>query len=124
MSKNVLLVGWDPAVVDFSLLPQLDLNEEKLRRALAIDRERLTTIGYRAQWCFLQREEGDESLLIEALKNNRYDCVMIGAGVRLPPDYHLVFEKLVNIVHRKAPQAAICFNTNPADTAAAVMRWV
>ena len=70
MSKNVLLVGWDPAVVDFSLLPQLDLNEEKLRRALAIDRERLTTIGYRAQWCFLKRDEGDENLLIEALKSD------------------------------------------------------
>lgn len=124
MAKNILLVGWDPAVVDFSLLPHLDLNEEKLRKALALDRQRLTTIGYRAQWCFLKHTDEDESLLIEALKSTPYDCVMIGAGVRLPPDYHLIFEKLVNIIHRKAPQATICFNTSPADTAASVMRWV
>lgn len=27
-------------------------------------------------------------------------------------------------MHRLAPDAHICFNTNPADSAAAVQRWV
>ena len=34
-----------------------------------------------------------------------------------------VFERLVNAVHRAAPQARICFNTKPTDTAQAVQRW-
>ena len=35
------------------------------------------------------------------------------------------FEKLINIVHRHAPASMkICFNSNPADTAEAVKRWV
>ena len=52
-----------------------------------------------------------------------FDAVLIGAGVRTAPDHFLLFEKLINAVHRHAPQAAICFNTNPTDTAAAVQRW-
>jgi hypothetical protein len=36
----------------------------------------------------------------------------------------LLFEKIVNLVLVHAPQARICFNTNPADTAEAVRRWI
>lgn len=122
--KNVLLVGWDPAVVDFSKLPQFDLTEQKLRDMLTAQQSELTSLGYQSKWCYLKQNADDERILTEALKFTAYDCVLIGAGVRLPPDYMLTFEKLVNVIHRKAPQAAICFNTNPADTAAAVMRWV
>lgn len=32
--------------------------------------------------------------------------------------------KLVNVVREDAPRANICFNTNPSDTAEAVLRWV
>src|SRR3974377_2398908 len=36
----------------------------------------------------------------------------------------LLFEKLINVVHKHAPQAKLCFNTLPSDTAAAVKRWL
>jgi hypothetical protein len=36
----------------------------------------------------------------------------------------LLFEKIVNLVHSLAPDAKICFNTTPADTAEAVQRWI
>jgi hypothetical protein len=36
----------------------------------------------------------------------------------------LLFEKVINLVHRLAPQASICFNSNPADSVAAVQRRV
>jgi len=58
------------------------------------------------------------------LKQKRWDCVMIGAGVRTVPSNFMLFEKLINVVHEHAPQAKICFNTMPNDTAAAVKRWV
>jgi hypothetical protein len=48
---------------------------------------------------------------------------MIGAGLRIVPPY--LFEKLINVIHRHAPASTkLCFNTNPADTADAVLRWV
>jgi hypothetical protein len=50
---------------------------------------------------------------------------MIGAGVRLDPDHFLLFEKLVNVVHRHAPASVkICFNTRPNNTIEAVQRWI
>jgi hypothetical protein len=50
---------------------------------------------------------------------------MIGAGVRVAPDHFLLFEKLINLVHRHAPPSVrICFNTHPTDTLAAVRRWL
>jgi hypothetical protein len=36
----------------------------------------------------------------------------------------LLFEKLINPVHARAPNAKICFNTTPSDTVEAVQRWV
>jgi hypothetical protein len=36
----------------------------------------------------------------------------------------LLFEKIINLVHALAPNAKICFNSNPADSAAAVQRWI
>ena len=46
------------------------------------------------------------------------------AKLRPVPNEMLLFEKVLNLVHRLAPNAAICFNTTPADTAEAVQRWV
>src|SRR5262245_59468321 len=38
--------------------------------------------------------------------------------------HFLLFEKLINVIHEHAPQAKICFNTLPSDTADAVKRWL
>jgi hypothetical protein len=49
---------------------------------------------------------------------------MIGAGVRKDEEHFLLFEKAINVIHWHAPDARICFNTGPTDSAAAVRRWV
>jgi len=59
-----------------------------------------------------------------ALRSRRFDCVMIGAGLREPTDMLLHFEKVLNAVHRLALQAPFCFNSSPADSAEAVLRWI
>jgi hypothetical protein len=54
-----------------------------------------------------------------------FHCIMIGAGLRIVPPYFLLFEKLINVIHQHASASTkLCFNTNPADTADAVQRWV
>jgi hypothetical protein len=50
--------------------------------------------------------------------------VVIGAAVRLPPSRLVLFEALVDAIHRAAPSAAIAFNTRPEDTGAAAARWI
>jgi hypothetical protein len=56
------------------------------------------------------------------LKQKRFDCILIGAGVRAIAGNLILFEKLLNVVHAHAPQAKLCFNTKPTDTAEAVRR--
>lgn len=120
--KRVVLVGWNPEVVDYSKWP--GLTPEKLRAALQGDRDKLNTLGYEAELLYINDAETAYHTVSEALGKTAYDCVLIGAGVRTIDEHFFVFEKLVNAVHRSAPTARICFNTNPGDTAEAVQRWI
>ena len=60
----------------------------------------------------------------QRLEAKTYDCVVIGAGIRLPPHSLSMFEAVINAVHRAAPDAAIAFNTRPEDSADAAARWL
>jgi hypothetical protein len=121
-AKRVLFVGLDPRVVDFGKYP--GLSPENLRAALDADKAKLAALGCEVDICFTDRGETAGRVLADALAAKPYVCVMIGAGVRTDPETFLLFETVVNVVHQHAPAAKICFNTNPADSAAAVQRWV
>jgi len=121
-TKKIVLIGWHPDAVDYSKYPQL--TPEKLMGMLEGDRKKLNSLGYEAELLFINSEETAFDTVSGALQNTSYDCVLIGAGVRKDEDSFIVFEKLVNAVHQFSPFAKICFNTNPADTAEAVKRWV
>ena len=101
--KRILLVGLDPATVDFSdpALPP-GMSAEKIHNP---DATAVPAVERR-------------------LAESRYDCMVIGAGVRLPPSRLVLFEAVVNPIHRAAPDAAIAFNTRPEDTGAAAARWI
>ena len=119
--KRVVLIGWNPEVVDYSKWP--DLTPEKLITALEADRNKLNELGYEANLLFIDNAGTAFSIVKNALDQENYDCVLIGAGVRTVAEHFIVFERLVNAVHESAPKAKICFNTNPGDTAEAVQRW-
>ena len=119
--KRVVLIGWNPEVVDYSKWP--DLTPEKLIAALEADRNKLNELGYEVNLLFIDSAETAFSVVRNALDAANYDYVLIGAGVRTVPEHFIVFERLVNAAHESAPKAKICFNTNPSDTAEAVQRW-
>jgi hypothetical protein len=82
----------------------------------------LSRLGYDVQMCLTDFGETAEAVVRSQLKQKRFDCVLIGAGIRTIPSNFLLFEKLVNVVHEYAPHARISFNTKPSDTAEAVRR--
>jgi hypothetical protein len=86
--------------------------------------EQLRALGFDVVSCLIDLGETAEAVAATALRTKRFDCVVIGAGLRQPVPQLLLFEKIINLVHALAPGAKICFNTNPADTAAAVQRWI
>lgn len=120
--KNVLLIGLDPRGVDFTNVPEM--NEQKLSAALKAEEERLNGLGYQTEWCLIDPGETAEALILERLGTKKFDCILIGAGVRTMPAHFLLFEKVINLVHSHAPQARLCFNTKPDDSVEAVQRWV
>jgi hypothetical protein len=73
----------------------------------------------------LVRPDNSAYAAIEAhLKANRYEVIVIGGGIRKPPELLWMFEQVVNVVREHAPGAAIAFNTNPTDSADAAKRWL
>jgi hypothetical protein len=74
--------------------------------------------------CLIDLGETAEEVVRDRLSQKQFNCILIGAGVRTIPKYFILFEKLINVVHEHAPQAKLCFNTKPSDTAEAVQRWV
>jgi hypothetical protein len=124
--KNVLIVGIDPVLIDFSspeFAPQ-NLNAEKVLSGTRAAIDRLRGLGYEADSCLTDFGDTAERVLEEKLRGKSYDCVLIAAGIRIVPSNFLLFEKLINVAHANAPQAKLCFNTKPSDTAEAVTRWI
>ena len=122
-----MVVGLDPALIDFShpdFAAFPDLNAARVMAGVTADQERLKAIGYDARNCLTDFGETAEAFVLAQLKERQFDCIMIGAGVRAIPTHFILFEKLINLVHEHAPNARICFNTKPTDTAEAVLRWI
>jgi len=123
--KSVLVIGLDPTLIDFSQLgyaPGMDAT--KVLAGLKSSEEELTRIGYSVHMCLTDFGESAEAMVQSRLGQKQFDCILIGAGLRTNPSNFILFEKLINVVHKHAPQARICFNTVPSDTAAAVKRWL
>lgn len=126
-AKRILVVGLDPAVIDFSAPFFADkpwINAEVIHAGVAHDLEALAGHGHEAKSCMIDTGETAEAVMAAALAAQPYDVVVFGAGVRNNPEHLLLFERLINRVHRDAPEARIAFNTRPDDTAEAALRWV
>jgi hypothetical protein len=122
---RVLFVGQEPETVDFSdpALPP-GFNAEKIHAGIAVALRQMTERGWHADLCLIRPDGTAHSTLERQLVTNVYDCVVIGGGIRIPPKSLLLFEALINAVHKAAPGAAIAFNTRPEDSADAAARWL
>ncbi|MGD0431673.1 MAG: hypothetical protein ABSA58_11340 [Acetobacteraceae bacterium] len=122
---RVLLVGYDPETVDYSnpALPP-GMTAEKIGAGIALTLKQMTDRGWDADACLIRPDETAGPTVERHLASASYDCVVIGASVRLPPQGLKLFEVVVNAVHRAAWGASIAFNTVPEDSADAAARWL
>ena len=120
---NILFVGQKPETVDFSdpSLPP-GFNAEKINAGIALGVKKIEDHGWKGDTCMITPDAAGSAMLEKALTGTDYDCVVIGGGMRLPPKGLVMFETVVNVIHKAAPNAAIAFNTRPEDTAAAAAR--
>ena len=123
--KSVLVVGLDPTLIDFSqpgYPPGMSI--AKVLAGMKSSEDELTRLGYDVQTCLTDFGDTAVAVVQTQLKRKRFDCVLIGAGVRTNPSHLMLFEQLINVVHEHAPQAKLCFNQLPSDIAEAVKRWL
>jgi hypothetical protein len=122
---RVLLVGLRPEAVDYSdpALPP-GMNAKKIQAGIELGLKQMTDRGWQADACLIQPDSTAGPVVERQLGATTYDCVVIGAGVRLPPKSLLLFETIVNAVHKAAPNTSIAFNTVPEDSADAAARWL
>lgn len=123
--KDVLVIGLDPALIDFSqpgYAPGMDAT--KVLAGIKSSENELIRLGCSVQTCLTDFGQTAATVVQIQLEQKQFDCILIGAGVRTNPSNFLLFEKLINVVHEHAPRAKLCFNTVPSDTAEAVKRWL
>ena len=80
--------------------------------------------GFHAEACLVGLDGSDdiEARVTVALQARSWDCVIVGGGIREPEEQLEVFESIINLIRRRAPQAAIAFNHTPHDLADAAVR--
>jgi len=120
---RILFIGQIPETVDFSdpAMPP-GFNAEKIHAGIAIAEAGIAARGWQGDTCMIPPDETAGPTIEKQLASATYDCVVIGAGLRLPPKSLWLFETVINAVHKGAPNAPIAFNTRPEDSAEAVAR--
>ncbi|MEV7193743.1 hypothetical protein AB0N81_18345 [Streptomyces sp. NPDC093510] len=114
---SALVVGYDPQAI-----PGVD--GEALRAALDAEMVRLGEHGVDAAMTLIAFDASYESALVAALTERPWDVVVVGAGIRKTEQLLPLFERIVNLTRRHAPQAALAFNAGVGDTVEAAQRWL
>ncbi|MEU6790834.1 hypothetical protein ABZ907_03990 [Nonomuraea wenchangensis] len=117
MAARVLVVGLDPATLT-------DWDPEPVQAAIDRGRARFAERGVEADYCLVDLAADPERALVEALSRGGHECVVIGGGIRRHEPALEIFERMINLVRKHAPDAAIAFNTSPEDCLDAALRWL
>ena len=117
-SLHVLVIGLDPYRVPGPWNPKPVADAIEIGMAALADR------GFHAEACLLGLDgsEDIEARVTVALQARSWDCVVVGGGIRTPEEQLELFESIINLIRRYAPQAAIAFNHTPHDLSDAVAR--
>lgn len=120
---RILFVGQKPETVDFSdpaLPPGFDAG--KINAGIKVAVAKIEERGWLGDLCMIAPDETAKPMLERQLASATYDCVVVGAGLRLPPKSLALFEAVLDTIHKAAPGAVIALNTKPEDTADAAAR--
>ena len=108
--RRVLLVGYDPDTVDFSD-PDLPpgMTAAKIHAGVQVALKQMADRGWEADVCFIRPDQTAGPTVERQLAAKPYECVVVGAGVRLPSKRLAIFEAVINAIHKAAPTAVIAF---------------
>lgn len=117
-TPRVLVIGFDPYRVPGPWDPKPAA--DGIEAGIARFAER----GVGVETCLFGLDGSDDiaAVVTAALEARAWECVVVGGGVRRGEVE--LFEQVVNLVRRHAPDAAIAFNSQPDTTFEAAARWI
>lgn len=123
---RILYIGYEPDSVDYSdpVMPP-GTTPDKLRAANAFALKQFADRGWEADMFYIRPDGTAGTSVARQLDATRYNCVVVGAGVRFgisKPRRLGDLEAVINAVHKGAPDAGIGFNLGPEDSADAAAR--
>ena len=121
---KVLVIGVDPSTLDPAAWGVTAEQNAVIQAAIAASEREFIDAGYDVTMCLIALDADLEAVLIPKIRAKIWDVVVIGGGLRKPPELLELFEQVTNAVHLHAAQAAIAFNTNATDCLEAAQRWV
>jgi hypothetical protein len=95
-------------------------------RAIEAGLAKFAEHGVGVETCLIGLDGSDqvETAVGDALRAHPWECVVIGGGLRHSDVQLELFEQVINLVRRYAPDAAIAFNDSPSTTYEAAARWL
>ncbi|MFF4795573.1 MULTISPECIES: hypothetical protein [unclassified Streptomyces] len=120
LTPRVLVIGLDPYRIPGPWDPK------PVADAIEVGIARFAEHGVGVETCLFGLDGSDnvEAVVGAALAARPWECVVVGGGVRKLEDQLELFEQVINLIRRHAPNAAIAFNSTPADTFDAAARWI
>jgi len=124
LQPKVLVIGVAPSTLDPAAWGVTPEQNAMVQAAIAESEREFVAAGYDVIMCLIALDADLDSMLVPHIRAKAWDVVIIGGGIRKPPELLALFEQVTNLVHRHAPQAAIAFNTKPTDCLEAARRWI
>jgi hypothetical protein len=120
-NRSVLAIAVDPAFADFTTLS--GLTPELVRSYIDAQIEQVWALGYDVESCLIDLGDTAEAMAPAALSSKSFDCIMIGPCGSRNRNCWCSKRSSTSCTH-SPPNAKICLNSNTADTAEAVQRWL
>jgi hypothetical protein len=119
-APRVLVIGLDPYRVPGPWDPA------PVAEAIAAGLAEFAEHGVGVETCLIGLDGSDDvdAVVRDALRARSWECVTVGGGLRHSDDQAELLERVINLIRRHAPDAAIAFNSTPATTYAAAARWL
>ena len=122
---RVLVIGYAPEAVDFedpAVPPGLD--EARVADGIQTDLRLMQDRGWDAEHLPVRPDGNLREKILDHLRSRSYDCIVIGAGVRMTVKHVPEFEAVVNAVRQGAPATPLAFNSGPDSSGEAAARWL
>ncbi|GJG86770.1 hypothetical protein tb265_19510 [Gemmatimonadetes bacterium T265] len=120
---RVLVIGYAPDAVDYTdpLAPP-GVDAKKVADGIEVDLRKMRALGWNAEHLNIGADDGLRQKILDHLAGRQYDCIVVGAGVRVTTNRVEVFETVVNAVREGASHTPLAFNGSPDSSAEAASR--